>query len=119
MKVLVLGASLNPQRYSYLAINDLIDYGHEVIAVGKRVGELRRVNISKNVPDAEDIHTVTVYLGAKNQVEYYSYLLQLKPKRVILNPGAENNELEQQLRAVGVEVLSACTLVMLRTNQFD
>ncbi|NOQ71703.1 MAG: CoA-binding protein [Crocinitomix sp.] len=119
MKVLVLGASLKPQRYSYLAINDLVDYGHEVIAVGQRIGELRGVTISRDVPSDSDIHTVTVYLGAKNQVEYFSYLLQLKPTRVILNPGAENNQLEQQLTEIGVEVLSACTLVMLRTNQFD
>ncbi|MFT5824246.1 MAG: putative CoA-binding protein [Crocinitomix sp.] len=119
MKVLVLGASLNPQRYSYLAINDLVDYDHEVFAIGTSEGELRGVNISKTVPATNGIHTVTMYLSAKNQVEYYDYLLQLKPSRVIFNPGADNNELEQQLTEIGVEVLSACTLVMLRTNQFD
>ncbi|MDG1914500.1 MAG: CoA-binding protein [Crocinitomix sp.] len=118
MKVLVLGASLNPRRYSFLAINDLLDYGHDVLAIGKREGELRGVQIFKE-PMITDIDTVTVYLGAKNQVEYYDYLIQLNPARVIFNPGAENYELEQQLTEKGVEVLSACTLVMLRTNQFE
>ncbi len=118
MKVLVLGASMNPQRYAYLAINDLVDNGHEVFALGRREGEVRSVQISKSPTVIEDIHTVTVYLGAKNQLEYYEYLQQLKPKRVIFNPGAENFQLEKELREADVEVLSACTLVMLRTNQF-
>lgn len=118
MKVLVLGASLNPQRYSFLAINDLIDYGHEVLAIGGREGELRGVKIAKTLLH-DAVHTVTVYLRAKNQVEYYDYLFQLNPARVIFNPGAENDELAQQLTERGVDVLLACTLVMLRTNQFE
>lgn len=118
MKVLVLGASMNPQRYSYLAINDLVDNGHEVFAIGRGEGEVRGVPISESDMIIEDIHTVTVYLGAKNQLAYYAYLQELKPKRVIFNPGAENYELEKELRKAGIEVLSACTLVMLRTNQF-
>jgi len=118
MKVLVLGASLNPERYSFMAINDLIDYGHSVFAVGKKEGEVSGVAISKSLPE-ERVHTVTVYLGAKNQAEYYSYLLELKPVRVIFNPGAENDELMDELQNKGIEVLSACTLVMLRTKQFD
>lgn len=118
MKVLVLGASLNPARYSYLALNDLVNSGHEVFAVGRREGEVNGVKIHNEPIEIEGLDTVTLYLGEKNQQEYASYLQNLKPKRVIFNPGAENNRLARQLAENGIEVLTACTLVMLRTNQF-
>lgn len=118
MKVLVLGGSSNPYRYSFMAINDLLDNGHDVFAVGKREDKVRSVNITKELPVDEDIHTATVYLSAKNQLEYYDYLTSGKFRRVIFNPGSENQELMTLLKDLGVEVLSACTLVMLRTNQF-
>ncbi len=118
MTVLILGASLNPNRYSNMALNDLLDYGFDVIAVGNRSGMLRGVEISTELPTKSGIDTVTLYLGPSNQLVYYSYLIALKPRRVIFNPGAENDELAKELIAAGIEVLEACTLVMLRTNQF-
>ena len=118
MKVLVLGGSSNPHRYSYLAINDLLDYGHEVLAVGKRAAMVRTVEIKSELPEDTDINTVTIYLAPNNQADYYDYLTKGNFERVIFNPGAENPELMNQLGELGVEVLSACTLVMLRTNQF-
>lgn len=118
MTVLILGASLKPDRYAYMALNDLLDYGHAVLAVGNRAGEIRGVQLTRDLPKDQPIDTVTLYLGPDNQEDYYSYLKALKPRRVIFNPGTENKELETELEAEGIEVLEACTLVMLRTNQF-
>jgi predicted CoA-binding protein len=118
MKVLIMGASLNPQRYAWLALNDLLDAGHEVFAIGTREGELRGVEIKKELIYETDFHTVTLYLGPQNQSAYYQYLVELHPKRVIFNPGTENQELEGILNEKGIEWIHACTLVMLRTQQF-
>ncbi len=118
MKVLILGASTKTNRYSFLALNDLVDYGHDVIAVGRRGGDVRNIQIEKDLPEEADIDNVTVYLSEQNQEKYSEYLLNLVPRRVIFNPGAENPNLSKQLMNKGVEVLNACTLVMLRTNQF-
>lgn len=118
MKVLVLGASLNPGRYSYIAVNDLQRYGHSVTAVGRSGGSIGEVDLLKT-PDAGVVYdTITVYLNPVNQSDYMSYLLEHPARRIIFNPGAENFELEKQLKELGWEVLSACTLVMLRTDQF-
>lgn len=119
MRVLVMGASLNPNRYAYLAVNDLLDRNHEVLALGSRSGEYRGVKIETEPIEFKEIDTVTLYLGPKNQLPYYQYLVDLKPCRVIFNPGTENQELEELLIANSIEVISACTLVMLRTNQFE
>ncbi len=118
MKTLVLGASSKPYRYSYLAVNRLKDHGHEVVALGKRAREVEDWEIITGKPDLKDIHTVTMYLGESNQKEYYNYLLELKPKRVIFNPGAENPELTELLEKNGIESEEACTLVLLRTDQY-
>jgi predicted CoA-binding protein len=118
MVVLILGASLNPNRYAWLALNDLVDAGHEVHAIGLKTGEVRGIQINKNLIYGEDIHTVTLYLGPQNQLPYYQYIVELNPKRVIFNPGTENQELEGILNEKGIEWIHACTLVMLRTNQF-
>ena len=119
MKTLVIGASDNPERYSYLAINRLRKFGHEVEAIGLREGKkVADVTIQKGVPAAKDIDTVTLYLNPINQIPYYDYLLQLKPRRVIFNPGTENVDLENMLKENNIEVEEACTLVLLSTGQF-
>ena len=118
MKTLVLGASHKPVRYSYMAVKMLKDYDHEVIALGRRARPVEDWEIISGHPDLENIHTVTLYLNASNQQEYYDYLLKLNPKRVIFNPGAENRELSRILKENGIETVNACTLVMLRTSQF-
>lgn len=117
-KTLVLGASLNPDRYSYLAINRLVNHEHRVEAVGLKKGEVAGVEISVEKEDFEDIDTVTLYLNSKRQVEYYDYILSLKPKRVIFNPGTENPELYKILERNNIEYEEACTLVLLGTNQY-
>lgn len=118
MKTVVLGASNNPSRYAYLAVKSLMKNGHEVIAIGRKAKEVEDWHILEGQPAIENVHTITMYLGAKNQTDYYDYILGLKPERVIFNPGAENSELESLLEKAGIEVFQACTLVMLNTNQF-
>lgn len=117
-KTLVLGASNNPERYSYLAVNKLLHHGYEVAAIGKKESEIAGIRILVNHPSLENIHTVTLYLNAKNQEAYYDYIIALKPKRVIFNPGAENRSFAKMLSGKGIEPVEACTLVLLSTNQF-
>lgn len=116
-KTLVLGASTNPSRYSYMAINRLSSHKHPVVAVGRREGRVGNVDIVTSQPK-EDIDTVTLYLNPMNQKPYYDYILSLRPKRIIFNPGTENHELEELARKNGIEPVEACTLVMLSTGQY-
>jgi len=117
-KTLVIGASENPVRYSYLAIQSLRKHGNDVVALAKRMGKVADVSIQTEFPKSEGIHTVTLYVGAQRQPEYYTQLLELNPKRVIFNPGTENNELVSKLEEKGIEAIEACTLVMLSTGQY-
>lgn len=117
-KTLILGASANPQRYSFLAINKLRKNGYPVVAVGKKNTTVADVEITKDKKPVTGIDTVTLYLNAANQKEYYDYILSLKPKRIIFNPGAENDELEALAKANNIQTMEACTLVLLSTGQF-
>lgn len=117
-KTLVLGASLNPGRYSNIAINRLVKYGHTVEAVGLKKGDVAGVDISTEKDNFENIDTVTLYLNPKRQVEYYDYIISLKPKRVIFNPGTENPDFYEMLQQNNIESEVACTLVLLGTNQY-
>lgn len=118
MKTLIFGASTNPQRYSYLALERLIAYNHEVFAIGGRKSEVLGTEILTGHPNLDDIHTITMYMGAERQADHEEYLLSLNPKRIIFNPGAENDSLAKKAREKGIEVLEACTLVMLNTGQY-
>lgn len=117
-KTLVIGASENPTRYSWLAVQMLQQYGHPIEAIGARVGVALGVPIQTGLPELVDIDTVTLYVGPQNQPPFISYILGLQPKRVIFNPGTENPEFENTLRQNNIEPIEACTLVMLRTNQY-
>ena len=117
-KTLVLGASVNPSRYSYLALQRLQQYHHPVLAVGKRHSFVGNVEIHKEKQLWDNIDTVTLYLNPRHQKQYYDYILSLKPKRIIFNPGAENDELAELAAKQGIETKEACTLVMLSTNQY-
>ena len=117
-KTLVLGASENPSRYSYLAIRKLNSHNHPVVAVGNKVGKVGDVMISKEQVDDDEIDTVTLYLNPTNQKPYYDYILGLKPKRIIFNPGTENPELMKMAREQNIEPYLGCTLVMLSTGQY-
>ena len=115
---LVMGASTNPDRYSFRAISRLVAKGNLVVAYGNKPGEVSGIKIDTNPIDYQGIDTITMYLGAENQIEYYDYILGLRPKRLIFNPGAENEEFEKLARSSGIETENACTLVLLSTNQF-
>lgn len=119
-KTVVIGASPNPQRYAYVAINMLKNYGHEPIPVGIKKGSVAGIEILdlKEKPHLTDIDTVTLYLGSQNQGEWIDYILSLNPKRIIFNPGTENYELEEKAIEQNIETLQACTLVMLRSGQY-
>jgi len=117
-KTLVLGASTNPTRYSFMAVERLRKHGIEVVAVGLRTGKIGDVEIKTGMPELRDVDTVTVYVGPKNQPPFYDYILSLKPRRVIFNPGAENPEFQLMLNQRGVETLTACTLVMLSVGNY-
>ena len=117
-KTLVLGASNNPSRYSYLAINRLVNHGIPVVAIGKRKVKVFNVDIETEKKEFENVDTITLYMNARNQKEYYDYILSLKPKRIIFNPGTENEELYQLAKKNGIEPMEACTLVMLGTGQY-
>lgn len=117
-KTVVLGASDNPSRYSFLAVEKLRRYGHPVIAIGKKQGKAGDTQIITERPDETGVDTVTLYLNPAHQQQYYDYILSLHPKRIIFNPGAENEELEKMARTKGIEPLEACTLVLLGTGQY-
>ena len=117
-KTLVLGASENPARYSYLAIKRLLAHQHPVVAIGKKQGFLNGVTIEKEKKDWKDIDTVTLYLNPENQKQYYDYIMSLKPRRIIFNPGTENEALYALSKKNGIQVQEACTLVLLSTGQY-
>lgn len=117
-KTMVLGASTNPSRYSYLAINKLVAHHHPVVAVGLKEGVINNVQIVKDKPQEKDVDTVTLYLNPKNQIPYYDYIISLKPKRIIFNPGTENDELANLAVENNIKPLEACTLVLLSTGQY-
>jgi predicted CoA-binding protein len=117
-KTLVLGASDNPSRYSYMAMNRLQAHNHPVVAVGRREGEVAGMLISRSPVQEDDIDTITLYLNPTHQKEYYEYIVELQPKRIIFNPGTENPELMKLAREKGIEPVIACTLVMLATGQY-
>ncbi|HUZ61714.1 MAG TPA: CoA-binding protein [Hanamia sp.] len=117
-KTLVLGASSDPSRYSYLAINSLRTKGHDVIAIGRHTGIVNDVEIISEKKHIENLDTVTLYLNFDHQKEYYNYIISQKPKRIIFNPGAENEELASLAREKGIITLEACTLVLLSTRQY-
>ena len=117
-KTLVLGASANPSRYSYLALNRLYNMNHPVIGIGRRAGKAGNIEIGTEQTPLEDIDTITLYLNAANQKAYYDYILSLHPKRIIFNPGAENDELAALAKQNGIQPMEACTLVLLSTGQY-
>ncbi len=116
---LVLGASTKPGRYALLAAEKLQSKGIEIELLGKKEGKVGNIEIKTNIEEiSTKIDTVTVYLGKNNQIEYEDFLIKMRPNRVIFNPGSENFILQEKLKAQGTEVLEACTLVMLSTEQY-
>jgi predicted CoA-binding protein len=117
-KTLVLGASIKPDRYSYKAITMLVEKGHSVLAIGQNAGEVAEVKIRTKAIPLSKIDTITLYLNPGRQRDYYNYIVEAKPKRVLFNPGTENPELYQLLELNNIKVEVACTLVLLATNRY-
>ncbi len=119
-KTVIIGATNNPARYAYLAASMLQEYGHEIIPVGIKKGEVHGTSILdiRQHPKIADVDTVTLYIGPRHQPEHYDYILSLNPKRVIFNPGTENPEFENRVEESGAEATEACTLVLLRSHQY-
>ncbi|WP_354332923.1 CoA-binding protein [Pedobacter sp. CG_S7] len=117
-KTLIIGASPNPTRYAYKAAHMLKAKGHDFINIGIKKGTVAGVEIEEPGAVYADIDTITLYIGPALQSVYYDYILKTNPKRVIFNPGTENDELELLIKAQRIEVLEACTLVLLSTGQY-
>ena len=117
-KTLVLGASSNPARYSFLAIQQLRSKGHDVVGIGLKKGKVSDVEIDTEKIPINNLDTVTLYLNANNQKAYYEYILSQNPQRIIFNPGAENDELASLAKERGIIHQEACTLVLLSTGQY-
>ena len=119
-KTVIIGASNNPSRYAYRAAHLLKKHGHEIVPVSNKRGDVAGETILniKDRPAIDDVDTVTMYVGPINQPVYHDYILDLKPKRIIFNPGTENIEFERKARAQGIQTYQHCTLVLLHTGQY-
>lgn len=115
---LVVGASENPARYSNSAILRLREQGYPVHAIGLRKGRVGDVEIETGQPAYADVDTVTLYVGPQHQEGLGAYLVSLRPRRVIFNPGTESRKLQEELVQEGIAVEEACTLVLLGTRQY-
>jgi predicted CoA-binding protein len=115
---LVLGASPNPERYSFLATNLLIEKHYHVYPFGIKKGQIGNLSITNQWPVQGSIDTITLYIGPSGQEEYYDAIISLAPRRIIFNPGTENPDLQALANEKGIETIEACTLVLLKTGQY-
>lgn len=119
-KTVIVGATPNTSRYAYMAAERLTEHEHEIVPVGIKKGQVFGKDILpiRELPEIADVHTITMYIGARHQQEYYEYLLALNPKRIIFNPGTENQEFMSMAEEKGIEVVPGCTLVMLGVGNY-
>lgn len=119
-KTVVIGASPNQNRYAFKAVTKLTEHKYPVVALGFREGVVAGNNIIKAWPSQiENVKVVTMYVGPARQPDFYDYIIGLKPKKVIFNPGTENSEFYKKLDANGIEFEEACTLVLLSTGMYQ
>jgi len=118
-KTLVIGASVNPNRYSYKVVLKLLDSGIKVIPMGINQGNIADLVIVRPFEKQKDIHTVSIYIKPEIQKEYYKYIINLQPKRVLFNPGTENPIFSQILQKHNIYWENSCSLVLLSTNQYQ
>ena len=117
-KTLVLGASKKPSRFSFLAVERLINKGYEVVPVGLRTGNIHGIEILTGQPAIDNVHTITLYIRPELQLHLYDYILSLKPSRIIFNPGTENDELRDLAQQNNIQTDYACTLVLLSMGAY-
>lgn len=114
----IIGASPNPERYAYIATQRLVQHGHTVYPIGLRSGKIGEQTILTDKPHLRDIDTVTLYVGPQHQDAWRDYIYSLHPKRIIFNPGTENEEFEEEASKKGIECMQACTLVLLSIGKY-
>ncbi len=119
-KTVIIGATPDRTRYAYLAAQMLTEYGHDIVPLSIKKGNVfgNEIQDLRQKPSIDNVDTVTLYVGPQNQPEWTDYILDLKPKRIIFNPGTENPDLETRAEERGIEVVEGCTLVMLRSGQY-
>jgi predicted CoA-binding protein len=116
---MVIGASPNPKRVSNIALKKLTKMNIPFIAIGRGDYDLGDIKIIKGMPeDVKKVHTVTLYMNARNQIDYYNYILSLQPERIIFNPGSNNPELTRLALEQGINVVEGCMLIMIATGRF-
>jgi predicted CoA-binding protein len=117
--VAIMGASPKPDRYACKAFELLREYGHRPIPINPAFDEVLGEKCYPNISEAPGpIDTVTLYLGEARSNPLIDEIIKAKPRRIIMNPGAENFGLGEKAEDAGIEVVEGCTLVMLRTGQF-
>lgn len=118
--VAVLGASDNPERTAYQALERLVGNRYEVIPISPKGGEILGLKVQSSLAEVtQPVDTLTMYVGPDRQGALVGDIVSLKPRRVIFNPGTENPSIYPQLQQAGIAVQEACTLVLLSTRQFD
>lgn len=117
-KTVILGATDNPNRFAFKAAHSLVRHGHPIALVGIKKGSVAGQPILNGKPEISEVDTVTLYVGPQNQPEWYEYIINLKPRRIIFNPGTENDELEEKARANGIQAIEGCTLIMLNAGMY-
>jgi uncharacterized protein len=115
---LVIGASLNESRYSNIAVRTLKAGHFPVTAIGLREGMIDTIPVITGTPELENIHTVTLYLNSGNQKPWFDYIMKLNPKRVVFNPGTENDEFADMLSSAGIETVEDCTIMMVQSGRY-
>jgi predicted CoA-binding protein len=118
MTIVVLGAGSNPNRYSFLAAERLQQHGYHVVPVGYHGGLCAGLSIQTDFAHIANVHTITLYVSLHRQPYWHDFIFKLKPKRLIFNPGTENENLQQLAKDLGIEVVDGCTLVMLGSGTF-
>jgi len=116
-KIIVIGASPNPVRFSYQAVRSLIVHDYEVVAIGIREGKIGDLDIIKGMVPVEDVEKVVLYLGAERQRSYYDYILNLGPEEILFNPGTENAELAELAMENNIRIRYDCALVLLEAGR--
>lgn len=119
-KTVIIGASSNPSRYSFIAVERLLSFDHKVVPLGIKKGTIFNTPILnlKEKPGISNVDTVTLYLNPNNQKEWEDYILSLNPRRIIFNPGTENQNFSKRATQLGIETMNACTLVMLSIGNY-
>lgn len=119
-RTVIIGSNPKTNNYAFLAASRLQEHDHEFIPVGISKGEVLGKSILNifDKPEIKDVDTITLYINPQRQIDWYDYILSLKPKRIIFNPGTENQELKKMAAAQGVICEEACTLVMLSVGNF-